>query len=193
LEFTEVLLPAQALSCYAIFYCMNHANKSAIATGLALLLCGFGCTSTKPPASAAPRAQDAGSRIIELNLLTMPVAVNLDGIPGVDGFAIRVYPSDGAHPKAQPIRSGALDILMYDGLVSATDWRSRAPRQTWSFTAAELKQRAFSTAIGTGYKFALSWGNNPPSGNKLTILVRYQSPDGSVVYSEPSSINLSEH
>jgi hypothetical protein len=109
----------------------------------------------------------------------------------VDGFAIKVYAVDRSKPKTQPIKTGALQIRMYDGhLQQVTKPDSPQSRHVWTFSAAELKSHAFATTIGTGYDFTLNWGADRPRDDKISVIARYQPPQGLAVYSAPSSISV---
>lgn len=121
----------------------------------------------------------------------MPVALNLDDVPGVDGFAIQIYAVDSSQPKTQPIQNGTIDILMYDGLLKQVMADESQYRHVWSYSAAELKSYANKAAIGTGYRFTLNWGKDAPSHDKITVVVRYRIAQGPAIYSSPSFITVS--
>ncbi|MBM3837734.1 MAG: hypothetical protein FJ398_07175 [Verrucomicrobia bacterium] len=120
----------------------------------------------------------------------MPVPLNLDAAPGVDGFAIQVYAVNRRHLKAQPIQDGTLDVLMYDGLVKDLRRDNQSFRHVWSFAADELKRFAFDTAIGVSYRLTLNWGTDKPRDDKITLIVRYRPSQGASIYSAPSSIAI---
>jgi hypothetical protein len=135
-------------------------------------------------------ATPGGGRIAvdQLHLLTIPLAINLDNVPGSDGFAIKVYASRAGEPKPVAIPRGSIEILMYDGVIRATDLETARPLRTWTFAGDELRGRQYSTSIGVGYQFALPWGDAKPTADRITVLARYHSPDGKVIASLPSSI-----
>lgn len=118
------------------------------------------------------------------------MALNLDASPGVDGFGVMVYAVTRAHPKPQPIRSGSLQVLMYDGIVSAdaVAAEQRMPRRVWTFTSAELKALQTGSAIGTGYKLTLDWGEDAPASEGISIIARYRFLAGNLIDSAPSYI-----
>ena len=159
-----------------------HAPRFIIAL---FCLALAGCATAKRESPAQPRTQNA---IDELNVVAMPVALNLDAAPGVDGFAIQVYAVDRTRPKTQPIRDGSLDILMYDGLVKEIISDTSQYRHVWSFTANQLKPHAATSAIGASYRFTLNWGADNPRDDKITLIVRYRPDQGQAVYSAPSAI-----
>lgn len=123
-----------------------------------------------------------------LHLLTIPVAVNFDGAPGADGFAIKVYASRANEPKPIPIPNGSIEILMFDGIISSSEMKETKPLRNWTFEGPALRDRQYRTSIGVGYQFALAWGDARPTQERITVLVRYRAPDGRVISSLPSSI-----
>ncbi len=124
--------------------------------------------------------------IHELNLLSMPVAVNLDGKDGADGIAIKVFAANQDEPKAVPIRKGHLEILAYDGKVDTAP--AAKPFHTWRFSAAELAGYKFTTALGTGYNLVLSWAPQQLTQARVVVVARYLPPHGPPVVSAPNSI-----
>ena len=145
------------------------------------------------PACSSPRSSSASgaTRPIErLDLLLTPMALDLDGRPGADGFGVRVYASGRRSAFGSPIGQGALEILMFDGTIRAEDLPLATPLRTWRYEAAELKPFAQKTSIGTGYRFALSWGEQKPRGERITVLARYVAPDKLTVTSAPGAIPL---
>jgi hypothetical protein len=141
-----------------------------------------GCASAPKPV-----INSFDSPLVELNLITAPVALNLDNQPGVDGFSTKVYANNARNPKPVPIASGQLDIVIFDGtLFGKTNLPS--PLRTWSFTAGELKAHQFEASIGTGYDFVLAWGPNRPTQRMISVAARYTSPDGRIITSFPSSV-----
>lgn len=124
-----------------------------------------------------------------MNILTSPVGIDLDGRPGIDGFALKAYASTAANPKAVPIRSGTLEVLMFDGTLYG---RTNLPPalHTWSFTAGELRQHEFTAPIGTGYELALAWGSDIPTRRLITVGARYTSADGKILTSGLTSVTV---
>ncbi len=149
----------------------------------------LGCMSgQKKKVQSTTAHEPAGTVITELNLLAMPVVVNFDGVPGPDGFVVKIYAGNRKHPKPIPIVTGTLDFLMYDGLLPRSDEASAKPRHTWSLKAEDLKRYEMTTSIGTGYQIDLRWGEGNPTGDKITAVARYTSVGGVMVYSAPSVI-----
>jgi hypothetical protein len=144
----------------------------------AALLFAAGCATT-----------DGGHGAVDqLHLLTIPLAINFDNTTGADGFAIKVYASRASEPKPVAISRGSVEIMMYDGVVRATDLEKARPLRTWTFATDALREHQYRTSIGTGYQFALAWGDAKPAADHITVLARYRSPDGQVIASLPGSI-----
>ena len=150
--------------------------------GLALTL---GCASVKPK---APRHDESpAASIDQINLLAVPVALNFDQAPGLDGFVVKIYAGNRGRAKPVPILSGSVEVLMYDGVVREYP-KTVQPRRTWKYSAEELKSRLTKTSIGTGYQVAPQWGDAKPAGDKISVVARYTPPQGAAIYSAPSVI-----
>jgi hypothetical protein len=163
------------------------------AIGLAALVwLPLGCATPKTKVPAAPPvAAGSDSRIDELNLVAMPVAVNLDAVPGPDGFIIKVFAADQSRPKPKPISTGALEVLMFDGFFDSAKLAANQYRHLWTFSASQLKGYEFTATIGTGYNLTLAWGEDKPREDNISVLVRYRPLQGPLVYSAPSAITVS--
>lgn len=147
---------------------------------LVLFFSGCGSLSSRSKAS-----------IDQLHLLVTSVALNLDGKAGADGVGVRVYASRRGETTAVPITTGQLEILMFEGTVPASDLPNHKAAYTWTYPADKLKPQMQETSIGMSYRFAAIWGENKPSGDRVTFVARYTSPAGQVIYSAPSSVPLS--
>lgn len=163
----------------------------ALAIGLAVG-CGTGGSggggSTGAPAN---RRSQRSSGILELHLLTMPVALNLDGAPGPDGIAIKLFANVGNAAKPAPIRSGEIEILLFDGLLTGNNGPLPQPAHTWTFTAKELKEFETQAMVGTGYQLTLRWGGFKPKNDRVTIVARHPIGEGRYLYSTPGVIACS--
>jgi hypothetical protein len=140
---------------------------------------------------SAPPARPAGAipgEIVELHMLTMPMALNLDSEPGADGFVVKIYAVRQQEPKPAPLKEGSVEILMYDGTISGRIPDDARPLRTWKFTATELSQYQFRTAIGIGYSLKVEWGEQRPTKDRVTIAARYLPAKGSPVTSAAHSI-----
>jgi len=168
----------------------SAATSTAMPLLLWLLLGCSGCVTSGPAAKPAPAGPSSGSRIDEINLVTMPVVVNLESKLGLNGVQVKIYAVDYKRPKTQPIRDGALEILMFEGLVGDSFDQTNLCRHLWSFLAPELPAYAATTAVGTGYLLPLAWGKDRPRADKITLVARYQPPQGPMIYSAPSYISI---
>lgn len=144
----------------------------------------LGCSNTrKSPATSAPVTID------KLNLLAAPIALNLDGMPGGDAVAVKVYAGNLRNPKPVPITTGTLDLLAFEGLLG-TSTNTPSPFKTWTFTASELRRLQFRASIGIGYEITGSFIGLKPKSDKLTVLARYRPDASHAIYSSPSTISL---
>ena len=128
-----------------------------------------------------------GDRVDEVHLFGMPVTLNLDGKPGTDGFAVRIFVTKDGGGKGAVIKTGAIEVLMFDGVAGLAEITSKQPQQLWKFAARELPKFREQTSLGNGYRFALRW-DKPPTRNHITVVARYAPPQGEPVYSSPSAI-----
>ena len=151
--------------------------------GAILLLCAA-CSSTHPK-----RSFPTTGELVELNILTSPVGLDLDGRPGIDGFSLKAYASTATNPKAVPIRSGTLEVLMFDGTLFGRT-NLPPPLHTWTFTAAELRPYEFVAPLGTGYGLNLAWGSDIPTRRLITVGARYTSSEGKILTSSLSSVTV---
>ena len=124
--------------------------------------------------------------IAQLNVITVPVALDLDGRPGPDGVALKLYASHATNPKAIRIRDGTIEILLFDGTFHG---RTNPPPilRTAVFTPAELRLNEFKSNIGYGYDLTLRWGTNLPTQRLMSVGARYTSPDGRPIVTRTSS------
>ncbi len=170
----------------------NASRRGLVWIGLvAALAVGCGSPSRRP--TAAPSV-GSKSRADGLHLFGVPTALNLDGVPGPDGFAVRVFYSLGTRARGIPISNGTLEILMFDGalgdgFIGGTAAAPAAPLRVWPFTAPALKEFSTSTSLGIGYQLVLRWGQNRPTKEHFTVVARYRPPNGPVLLSTPSSIS----
>jgi hypothetical protein len=161
-------------------------NFSITALAAAICLAAMGCSSAPPRTS--PSSPKSGE-LTELNVLTAPVGLDLDGRPGIDGFSVRVYGNIASNPKPVPIVSGTLEVLMFDGTVYGRT-NVPPPLHIWTFPANQLRNYEFTARIGVGYEFSLKWGTNVPTRNLISVGARYTSPEGKVLTSSLSSVTV---
>lgn len=158
-----------------------------VAAGVVLLL-AVGCASSGQPGSRSVRG--SGDAVAELHLITVPVPLKLGGQSNSSGFAVKVFAGNLTRPKPFAIKTGTLEILMYDGALKKEAVGLPTALRTWSFPVAELRKHEVRASIGVGYQFALMWGEARPATNKITIMARYRGPGESVVHSAPAVILL---
>lgn len=163
---------------------MTSANKAygLFATTAALLW--LAACATSPDASKPVQGE-----VAQLNIMTMPVGLNFDDQPGVDGFSVKVYANDATNPKTVPINRGQIEVVIWDGSLFGLTNVPPALR-TWTFNASQLSQHRFESGIGVGYEFSLLWGANQPTKRLITVAARYTGPDGRLVTSQPSSVTV---
>lgn len=161
---------------------MNRRCVTSIAFGACLL--ASSCSSTP-----VGRSFSTTGELVELNILTSPVGLDLDGQPGIDGFSLKVYANNASNPKVVPIRSGVLEVLMWDGSMYGRT-NLPPPLHVWTYTAQELRNFEFTTGIGTGYQLAPAWGRDVPTRNLISVGARYTSPEGKIITSGLSSVTV---
>lgn len=154
----------------------------------ALLAAAAGCAGPRSSGSSG-----GGAAIDEIHLFGVPAALNLDGKPGPDGIGVRVFVTSAGLAKGVEMRRGRLDVLLFDGTVTAGRFRDTPPLKTWSFDPAQLAPLARSSALGVGYELALNWSPAHPRFRVVTVLARYHPPTGGDLYSAASTISVGPH
>jgi len=181
-------------------YPSQHGNSCLLWMLACALALGVGVSSGCSTGNSRGDAVSAGgankrskrpSGILELHLLTMPVALNLDGAPGPDGVAVKLFANVGNAAKPAGIRSGEIEILLFDGLLSDKNVQTLKPAHTWTFTAKELKGFETQAMVGTGYQLTLRWGSFKPKNDRVTVIARHPIGDGRYLYSTPGVIACS--
>ncbi len=140
---------------------------------------------------AAGCATGGGAMVQSLHIFTVPVAVNMDGQPGPDGFSVRMYARGTKSSKGMALSSGTVEILMFDGALAEGQPLPPTPMRTWRFTGAELKNHAGKSAVGDGYRFTLRWDEARPTQGRISVAARYLPPSGAAVMAAPSSVTMS--
>lgn len=155
------------------------------AAGVAFL--ALGITLTSPSCALAP----AHSHISELHLFGLPSAVDLDGRPGPDGITVRIFASTATEPRGVPIRSGTLEILLFDGPLPPGQPLPSKPLHVWSLTPQQLLPLASESKLGTGYQLTLPWTGTPPTRASVSVIARHTtSASARPVFSGPASISM---
>ena len=153
---------------------------------ISVLLLLPACVSENQSKAPVPAPASAG-RIQEINLLALPMALDFDGLPGVDGFVLKIYATNRKATKPLPLDDGKVEVLMYDGIPNPSG-PGLQPAKIWTFTATELKRYEIHTSIGVGYQLSLLWGEAKPSRNRISVIARYTSAAGAILTSAPSVI-----
>ncbi len=152
---------------------------------LGAILLGCSNTATKRPTASS----SAPTSIDKLNLLAAPIALNLDGLPGPDAVAVKIYAGNARNPKPVAITSGTVDLLAFEGLLGNST-NVPAPFKTWTYTAAELRRMQFKASIGIGYQITAPFNGLKPKADKLTVVGRYRPDESHAIYSSPSTISV---
>jgi hypothetical protein len=158
-------------------------DHSRLLPALLLTLFLTACASPDKKSNTSP------ARITEINMLAVPVALNLDSLPGPDSVAVKIYAGNLREARPIPIVAGTLELLMFDGVLKKSS-NAPTPLHVWSYPARELKRYEFKASIGIGYEFTASWTTNKPAAAKVTLISRYLSESGSPIYSAPSTISI---
>ena len=97
----------------------------------------------------------------------------------------------GNAAKPTPIRSGEIEILLFDGLLSDKNLPTLQPAHTWNFTAKELEEFETQAMVGTGYQLTLRGGSFKPKSDRVSIIARHPMGAGRYLYSTPGVIACS--
>ena len=163
---------------------LDSPTRVAVQWLLLSIVLFAGCVSRSGNSASGP--------VERLDLLLTALALDLDGKPGVDGFGARLYAGNRRSALGTPLTTGRLEFVMYDGVVRPEELTAGTPRHVWSYEPRALASLAQMTSIGTGYQFALAWGDDRPRRDRITIVARYTSAAGAIVLSAPGSISLTE-
>jgi hypothetical protein len=156
--------------------------------GTSLAASALAALSLTGCASSGHRSDAGVEAIQELNLLAAPVALNFDGVPGPDGISLRLYATAPGQPKSITIRSGTLEVILFDGVVKISEIQSAKPLHVWSYPADTLVRYGQKTSIGMSYVLTPLWGKDKPARNRATVVARYLSPRGPKFYSGPVTV-----
>ena len=163
----------------------GRARGFKVFAGLAFLsafLCLLGC-ATGGHSSGGP------SGIRQLYLFSAPVAITLGTGTGPDGVAVKLFACEENDAKGVAITRGQLEFLMFDGVPASTNADKLIPLKTWTFLPKDLKRFEFKRSLGVGYDLALDWEQTKPKAVRVTVVVRYRSPEAQVIYSKPAIIS----
>lgn len=165
---------------------MRGAGSLVIAVALAALA-GCGPPNAQWGGQSPPRPADIVDRI---EILSLPVAINLDNVQGADGVRLQVYLFQYA--QAEPVTAaGTLEFLLFDRKLGSGEAYAAEPFHAWSFQGETLAKYLARSMIGWNYSVELRWGDDKrPASATVTVLVRYTPPAGQPVYSSPVMISM---
>ena len=131
-------------------------------------------------------------KIVQLNLMTVPIALDFDDRAGPEGISVKVYASASDAPKPVRLREGTLELLLFDG-----PFQRQAPPppvlRRFQYSVPELLPHEFTARLGVGYQFNLAWGTNLPTQRIMSVAARYTSGQGQVVLSRPNSVTVGSY
>lgn len=154
-----------------------------------LLLAGLAWIGLAAGCASGPRNGPV-SPVESLYLFCTPIAVDLDRVPGPDGFSARLFAKGPKGSKGVTIAKGAVEVLMYDGLHTEGTTPAPVPLRTWHFEGAELRKHEGKSAVGAGYRFTLRWDQARPTQSQISIVARYLPVSGPPVVTAPSSVTI---
>lgn len=127
----------------------------------------------------------------ELHLFAVPAAIRLDNRPVPDGIGVRIYASAQGKAQGIPLKSGRLEIWMYDGTIVPSKLAEAKPLRIWTFSSAELEPFAATTTLGEGYQMALRWDDKVPKSKVVTVVARFRPVRGQDLVSTANTIAVS--
>ncbi len=131
------------------------------------------------------------SNVDHITMLSLPVAINFDHIPGPDGLNVQVYLF--RVDRAQPVTvNRTLEFLLFEQRVAKSELADLEPFGIWSFSGADLARHLSRSIVGWGYAMELRWDHRPPKSRTVTLAVRYRPPQGPDVYSDPIVISVGQ-
>ena len=113
---------------------------------------------------------------------------NLDREPGPAAFKARFYAISDSALKPVPITIGTIKITFFDPVSNRNPQVS--PRQSWSFSGADLDRYRVQTSIGFHYDFTLEIDQSKPLPGKVSIQAKFTPLDGASIFAKPVSISV---
>ena len=156
----------------------------------ALLLAGCTAPTGGGGGGGGRGSRTAAPAIAEFHVVPLPVALNLDALPGPDGFAVKLFAVGPKEPKSVRIARGSVELQLFDGVLQGGDAAVR-PIRTWTLTPDQLKEFEQEAVIGVHYQFTLRWETPTPTGERVPVVGAYRDPEGRVVPSAPAVITVS--
>ncbi len=122
--------------------------------------------------------------------LTPPAPVNWNDEPGPDGLQVRVFMfcvGPRGEVEAVPV-AGTFVFTLYGGAVKTEGLAEAEPLQAWTYGPEQLPGHLGQSYVGWGYAFSLGWGKEMPQTDRITLLARYDPPQGPPLVATPLSI-----
>ena len=175
--------------------CGDRRKRPSVCIRIGLVLCmawvgftGVGCRTEIPGRPKAKAFNPGKGPVNSIRLFTLPMLFNLDEEPGPDAFKARVYAIRDSAPKPVPITHGTLEIIFFDG--GSNRNQQVSPRQSWSFSGADLDSYRVQTSIGFHYDFTLEIDQSKPLPGKVSIQAKFTPLDGASIFAKPVSISV---
>jgi hypothetical protein len=108
---------------------------------------------------------------IHLNPL-LTGGADFDEKPGDDGVSVVIEPRN-AGGKYVPL-AGPISLVLLDGARQGES--ARVAR--WDFTVNETRELMTNSLFGKGIHLRMPWPQEPPDNSRLTLFVRYTTPEG---------------
>ena len=161
---------------------------------LAILVCGAalaGCDGSGRGSGLRPPPPTVD--VQGFTLSSSPTALNWDEDPAPDGVITRVQffqlgPNDQV--RSVPVK-GTLEFLLYEGRVAQADLAKVTPSNVWTYQANDLPTYLGKQMGMWAYQMQLDWRTRPPKSTVVTLIARWQPPNGEWQYSEPTLVAVS--
>jgi hypothetical protein len=156
------------------------------------LLLPAGCTTeprVEKPRHVERVTPDKGE-VGEIHLFGVPVALDVEGKPGLNVLAVKVFASVAGGSQGITVHGGRLEILMFDRSAEGLNPSLEKPSQVWTYEAAGLPEFKMQSLMGVGYQFALKLGDKRPQDKAVAVVARYISPGGIKLYSGATTISI---
>ncbi len=137
---------------------------------------------------------DGGSKPVgEIHLFGLPTALTVAGSSQAGGVGVRIYASEVGGSKGIPIKTGQLEVLMFDQSAAGLDPQKDKPLKIWTLNAAALNPFLSATMVGAGYQLELKWDKERPTGKVFTVVARYRNSGKRDIYSSPAAIAIATY
>jgi hypothetical protein len=153
---------------------------------IGIALAAGGCTMNGGFGDGGPRSVD---RVDRLDLIAQGVAEDWDDRPGPDGVKARLFQYQVVRREPVAVQgTGDTEFMLYEGDVRGRLVANTPAFYTWRLAPGQLRQYESQFYGIPCFAVVLPWGTRTPSSKEVTLVARYLAPDGSVLYSAPTSI-----